>query len=88
MTATVIPFRRRYTPPKFDLGCPKCGANGGVLNLGPEHWAICETHKIKWHLGTDLPFLSWQHENEQVWYRNAVKLQGYQRVEPMQERKP
>lgn len=54
MTAQIIPFPRRPAHPEMSHGCPHCGRHDGTLNLKAVHWAICETHKVKWRLGMKL----------------------------------
>lgn len=71
----------------YSMGCPKCGGSDGTLNLKAEHWGTCNTHGLKWHIGTDL-FQNWRQENDRVWFDNAVFLQGFQTVEPVRRWKP
>jgi len=65
-------------------GCPHCGANHGFLNVRAEHWIVCDAHQVKWCVGSNL-FSSWKDENERIWRRNAEKLLGYSKVEPLPE---
>lgn len=63
-------------------GCPECGNCDRVLNIGPEHWAVCHAHRTKWSLGSNL-FSGWRDESEETWKRNAARIEGYREVEPM-----
>ena len=65
--------------------CPICGRNDGYLNISKNHFAVCNKHRVFWHVGTAL-FDSWQHENETIWQRNKEKLKGYKQVEPIYAR--
>jgi ssDNA-binding Zn-finger/Zn-ribbon topoisomerase 1 len=62
--------------------CPKCGDQGGFMNVGRSHWVVCDEHQTKWCAGSNL-FSSWQDETEDTWRENAAKLEGYEEVEPM-----
>lgn len=69
-------------PESYYFGdCPECGRNDGYLNVGQAHWFLCDEHKTKWCIGSNL-FSTWQGETEETWLRNADKLAGYQEVEP------
>lgn len=65
-------------------GCPHCGANHGYMNVRAEHWIVCDAHKVKWRIGSNL-FSCWKDENESVWLLNAERLLGYSKVEPLPE---
>jgi hypothetical protein len=65
-------------------GCPHCGASHGYLNVRPEHRIVCDPHKVKWRIGSNL-FSYWKDENESLWLANAEKLLGYSPVEPLPE---
>ena len=63
-------------------GCPECGKQEGVLNIGRDHWAVCDTHKNKWPIGSNV-FSSWRDETERVWARNERRLADYINVKPL-----
>ena len=63
-------------------GCPECGGTHGSYNIGQEHWFVCEDHKTKWWIGSNL-FSSWREESEEVWRRNNEKLTAYVPVVPL-----
>lgn len=43
--------------------CPICGSDDGYINAGKGHWFRCDTHRIKWFVGSNL-FASWRDETE------------------------
>ena len=63
-------------------GCPYCGANDGYMNVEREHWFICNRHKTKWLIGSNL-FSGWKDEDETEWTRNEYRLENYMEVEPI-----
>ena len=63
-------------------GCPHCGKNDGYVNIGREHWFVCNRHKTKWRIGSNL-FSGWKDEDEAVWTRNEYRLRNYMEVEPI-----
>ena len=56
--------------------CPECNGITDVLNIGRNHWAYCDTHRITWWIGSNL-FSSWHNESEDDWARNREFLAGY-----------
>lgn len=62
-------------------GCPKCGNCDTVLNVRQSHYGVCHTHRVWWHLGSNL-FRSWQHETPETWEENKQILRSYFGVEP------
>lgn len=54
------------------------------MNVRAEHWIVCDAHKVKWRIGSNL-FSCWKDENESVWLRNAERFLGYSKVEPLPE---
>ena len=65
---------------RFGL-CPRCFRADYYMNVGREHWFVCDTHKTKWFAGDNL-FSSWRHESDEDFARNALLLEEYERVEP------
>ncbi len=63
-------------------GCPVCHSNDGYLNIGMDHWIVCDEHKMCWYVGSNL-FSSWREETESDWERNRARLAGYEAVEPV-----
>jgi hypothetical protein len=60
-------------------GCPQCGGTHGCMNIGRDHWFVCDDHKTKWLVGSNL-FSSWREENEETWRQNAQRLADYVQV--------
>jgi hypothetical protein len=56
--------------------CPECGKGGHYLNVGRNHWFVCDAHKVKWYAGSNL-FSSWKEESEETWKANDELLKGY-----------
>lgn len=69
------------TPPAAVGACPRCGRDDGILNVGADHWGICERHGVKWWIGRNLS-PDWQREPARVWLANERKLAGLTQVEP------
>src|SRR5690348_17591745 len=42
-------------------GCPYCHKTDGYINVGREHWFVCDQHQTKWRIGENL-FSSWREE--------------------------
>ncbi len=81
---TVIEFpgvRANVTTDAYFGGCPYCGANDGHMNVGREHWFVCNRHKTKWRVGSNL-FSAWKDEDPAVCTRNEYRLENYMEVEP------
>ena len=34
----------------YNGGCPECGKQDRILNIGRDHWGVCVSHKNKWPL--------------------------------------
>ena len=62
-------------------GCPRCGQSDGCMNIGQDHWFVCDAHKRKWCVGSNL-FSYWREESDAIWKENADKLAGYVDVRP------
>ena len=71
-------------------GCPECGSQDGYFNVGRDHWVVCEKHKTRWCIGSNL-FSSWRDETKeeqlekaQVMYDPEGNLRpGWRTVEPL-----
>ena len=72
----------KITTDAYFGGCPECGDTSGYLNIGREHWFVCDKHKTKWCIGENL-FSGWRDETEAEWERNSDKLAGYNKVDPV-----
>ena len=62
--------------------CPLCGGSDQFLNIGRDHWMVCERHKVKWPIGSNL-FGCWRSETEEDWKHNAEVLRAYAQVKPV-----
>jgi hypothetical protein len=63
-------------------GCPYCGDDDGYLNIGIDHWFICDLDMTKWYMGSNV-FSIDEDETEQVWEENAARLARYRKVAPV-----
>ncbi len=77
----VVNFKSVTTDEYFG-GCPHCGQNNGFINVGRDHWFLCDRHKTKWWYGSNI-FSCWRQEDEETWQRNRFKLAEYITVEPI-----
>lgn len=75
-------LRSKITTDEYFGGCPLCGQSDGYRNIGRDHWFLCNTHKTKWNIGSNL-FSGWRDETEATWRDNARLLEGYTEVEPI-----
>jgi hypothetical protein len=82
MSAQIIQFRRPVTTEEYFGGCPECGQTDGYLNLGRDHWFVCDQHRTKWWIGSNV-FSCWRNETQEDWYRAAAKLSQHREVEPI-----
>lgn len=62
--------------------CPKCGRTDGYLNIGCDHWFVCDRHKTKWYIGSNL-FSCWKEETPETWLKNQDKLAYHREVKPL-----
>ena len=74
--------RAAITTDAYFGGCPYCGANDGYMNVERDHWCVCDKHKTKWRIGSNL-FSDWKDEDENVWMKNEYRLANYMKVEPV-----
>ena len=63
-------------------GCPECGGNDGFVNVERTHWFVCDAHKTKWDVGSNL-FSCWRRQDEEIWERNFKMLADYREVEAL-----
>lgn len=75
---------RKATTHHPDGGCPICGGNDGMANVGKQHWHYCSKHKMKWSSGINL-YSGWRDEtlDEQRRKYNEIGLGGFEKVEPI-----
>jgi hypothetical protein len=67
--------------------CPICQRQNGMLNDGPDHWFVCNTHKTKWRVGSNL-FSGWQHLTDEQLFGQRDKLTRYRAVKEFHPMKP
>lgn len=72
--------------------CPECWAEGTInaghwLNVGRNHYAYCDRHKVYWAFGSNI-FGSWLHETKAKWDENQHILSQCKEVEPMHIQPP
>lgn len=60
--------------------CPECGKAAYFINVGRNHYMVCDTDKVYWCIGSNL-MSGWRQENEEIWRANAEHLSGYREVE-------
>ena len=88
MVGKVVEFpsaRANVTTDEYFGGCPHCGKNDEFMNVGREHWFVCNRHKTKWWIGSNL-FSGWKDEDEAVWTRNEYRLERFMEVTPIHRR--
>ncbi len=59
--------------------CPICQRQNGMLNDGPDHWFVCNTHMTKWCVGSNL-FSGWQHLTDEQLFAQRDKLTRYRAI--------
>jgi hypothetical protein len=72
----------RVTTEHYFAGCPECGDTDGYLNIGPDHWFVCDKHATCWPVGSNL-FSSWLDDTEEEQQAAAALIAGYRIVEPV-----
>lgn len=66
-------------------GCPQCGKNDGYVDIGCDHWFVCNEHKTKWWEGSNL-FSAWREQTEEKCQKNREMLAEYRAVKPIYEK--
>jgi len=61
--------------------CPLCGRNDGFLNNLRDHWMICNKHKTKWYVGSNL-FSAWRDMSGEEQDSQRKELTEFTEVEP------
>src|ERR1017187_7152185 len=74
-------FKKKLDPREVNhFGhCLLCASDGPYLNVGKDHWKICERHGLRWHLGYNL-LSSWTLETEEDWARNQELLARFRDI--------
>jgi hypothetical protein len=60
-------------------GCPDCGCGGTCVNIGRAHWIVCDAHRKRWYVGSNL-FSSWREQTEEDWRWAAETIRDYEDV--------
>ena len=80
MSSEVMTDAEKKAREHYFGGCPECGDHDGAVNVESDHYVVCDTHKTKWYVGSNL-FSCWRRQNEEIWQRNRVMLEEYKGVE-------
>lgn len=59
-----------------------CGQTDGYLNVGRNHYFVCDTHRTKWYVGFNVFSV---HEGPEQWDINSKLLDTYAKVKPVKE---
>jgi hypothetical protein len=65
-------------------GCPICRMTNGYLNSGSEHWFVCDVHRVKWCVASNL-FSGWREQTPAQRFSNIDRLATYREVEAIYE---
>jgi hypothetical protein len=79
---TIIKFPTKPRVDNYFGGCPICGGNDKFMNIGRAHWCVCNRHRTKWWIGSNLLW-GWREETEAIWQQNSYRLATYREVEPL-----
>jgi hypothetical protein len=74
-----------FGPPDHFGGCPKCGRTGVYVDIGSDHYNVCEEHRVYWYVGSNL-FSSWREGTEEEWEENQRTLADWTNVSPIHTR--
>ena len=67
---------------KSFASCPQCGNWGYMVSVGRDYWYLCEVHKTRWLIGSNL-FSGWQAQTEEEQAELMRLVVGYRVVEPI-----
>jgi hypothetical protein len=62
--------------------CPKCRRTDGYLNVGRDHWFVCDAHRLRWYVGSNL-FSCWRDEPDSLHAENKRMLETFAECEPI-----
>ena len=82
MSTEVMTDAEKRASEHYFGGCPECGGNDGFVNIGKLHYFVCDTHKTKWWVGSNL-FSCWRRQDEEIWEQNFAMLAEYREVEAL-----
>lgn len=80
--ADMINFPAKVTTDHHLGGCPKCGLTDGYMNIGGNHWFVCEPHNAAWSAGFNL-FSGSRDEPRELHAENERRLRRMQIVAPI-----
>jgi hypothetical protein len=70
---------RPATPGDYFGGCPTCGMTNGYQNDGADHWFVCDRHRVKWCVDSNL-FSGWRDDTAEDRFRARDLLGSYRQV--------
>lgn len=56
-----------------DCTCDEYFGGGRIINVGRDHYAICDACRVYEHVGSNL-FDFWRHETPEQWEENQAEL--------------
>jgi hypothetical protein len=68
------------TTDEYFGGCPTCGKTDGYVNFGADHWFVCDVHRTRWYIGSNL-FSGWRDNPDTEAHLNRIAQ--YAEVEPV-----
>jgi hypothetical protein len=68
-------------------GCPRCGSTDGYVNAGCGHWFVCNAHRVKWFVGSNL-FSSVHDQTEADQRAVWAPVEDFATVEPVRRACP
>src|SRR4051795_6285499 len=78
--ANIVRLPIAATPGDYFGGCPTCGMTNGCINDGADHWFVCDRHRVKWYIGSNL-FSGWRDDTAEDRFRARDLLGTYREVE-------
>jgi hypothetical protein len=76
----IMRLPRAATRGDYFGGCPTCGMTNGFVNDGADHWFVCDRHKTKWYVGSNL-FSGWRDDTAEDRFRDRDLLGSYRQVQ-------
>ena len=62
--------------------CPECLSDTLCLDVGSIQWHVCDTHKAKWWVGSNIDY-AWEYKSHEIDLESAAKLAEYTYVKPV-----
>jgi hypothetical protein len=57
-------------------GCPHCGKQDGLFNVGRNHWFVCHEHRVRWYVGGNL-LSGWKDQTEDEQREKWRRVEDY-----------